>query len=175
MNISLWFLIQFSASRVNFGNIHCIYSFFSEMSQVVKILPHGKQWQSFVVKPWFADVPATSPRRQGITSHIVVNWLCYPLTHWGRDKMTAISQTTLSIAFASMKMLKFRLNFHWSLFLRFPSTISQHLVQIMAWRRPGDKPLSEPMMFNLLTHICVTRPQWVNILRLRQDGLERIL
>ena len=33
------------------------------------------------------------------------------------------------------------------------------LVQIMAWRRPGDKPLSEPMMFSLLTHICVTRPQ----------------
>ena len=36
------------------------------------------------------------------------------------------------------------------------------LVQIMAWRRPGDKPLSEPMMVNLPTHICVTRPQWVN-------------
>ena len=35
-------------------------------------------------------------------------------------------------------------------------------VQIMAWRRPGDKPLSEPMMVSLLTHICVTRPQWVN-------------
>ena len=33
------------------------------------------------------------------------------------------------------------------------------LVQIMAWRRPGDKPLSEPMMISLLTHICVTRPQ----------------
>ena len=32
------------------------------------------------------------------------------------------------------------------------------LVQIMAWRRPGDKPLSEPMMDNLPTHICVTRP-----------------
>ena len=32
----------------------------------------------------------------------------------------------------------------------------------MAWRRPGDKPLSEPMMVSLLTHICVTRPQWVN-------------
>ena len=32
----------------------------------------------------------------------------------------------------------------------------------MAWRQPGDKPLSEPMMVNLLTHICVTRPQWVN-------------
>ena len=36
------------------------------------------------------------------------------------------------------------------------------LVQIMAWRRSGDKPLSEPMMVCLLTHICVTRPQWVN-------------
>ena len=36
------------------------------------------------------------------------------------------------------------------------------LFQIMAWRRPGDKPLSETMMVILLTHICVTRPQWVN-------------
>ena len=35
------------------------------------------------------------------------------------------------------------------------------LVQIMAWRWPGDKPLSEPIMVSLLTHICVTRPQWV--------------
>ena len=35
------------------------------------------------------------------------------------------------------------------------------LVQIMAWRRPGDKPLSEPMMIRLPSHICVTRPQWV--------------
>ena len=35
------------------------------------------------------------------------------------------------------------------------------LVQIMAWRRPGDKPLSEPMMVSLPMHICVTRPQWV--------------
>ena len=36
------------------------------------------------------------------------------------------------------------------------------LVQIMAWRRPGDMPLSEPTMESLPTHICVTRPQWVN-------------
>ena len=27
------------------------------------------------------------------------------------------------------------------------------LVQIMAWRRSGDKPLSEPMMVSLQTHI----------------------
>ena len=36
------------------------------------------------------------------------------------------------------------------------------LVQIIAWHRSGDKPLSEPMTDSLLTHICVTRPQWVN-------------
>ena len=33
------------------------------------------------------------------------------------------------------------------------------LVQIMAWCRSGDKPLSEPMMVSLMTHTCVTRPQ----------------
>ena len=40
------------------------------------------------------------------------------------------------------------------------------LVQIMAWCRPGDKTLSEPMLARSLTHICVTRPQWVNIVSL---------
>ena len=44
------------------------------------------------------------------------------------------------------------------------------LVQIMAWRRLGGKPLSEPMMVSLLTHICVTQPQWVNTWRLAQNG-----
>ena len=35
------------------------------------------------------------------------------------------------------------------------------LVQIMAWRRSGDKPLSEPMLVSLRTHICVAWPQGV--------------
>ena len=39
------------------------------------------------------------------------------------------------------------------------------LFQIMAWRRPCDKPLSEPRMVNILTHICVTQPQWVKMFR----------
>ena len=34
-------------------------------------------------------------------------------------------------------------------------------VQIMAWRRPDDKPLSEAMMVVLLMHISVTWPQRV--------------
>ena len=36
------------------------------------------------------------------------------------------------------------------------------LVQIMAWRRPGDMPLSEPIMVRISMHMCVTRPQAVN-------------
>ena len=36
------------------------------------------------------------------------------------------------------------------------------MVLIMAWRRPGSKPLSEPMVVSLMRHICVTQPQWVN-------------
>ena len=35
------------------------------------------------------------------------------------------------------------------------------LVQIMAWYQQGDKPLPEPMMIILLTHICASLPQWV--------------
>ena len=35
------------------------------------------------------------------------------------------------------------------------------LFQIMTWHCPGNKPLSEPMTGNLLTHIFITRRQWV--------------
>ena len=84
------------------------------------------------------------------------------VTHWGRDKMAAISQTTRSkrifvnenVRISIKKSLKFVPNG--------PVNNILALVQIMAWRRPGDKPLSEPMVVSLLTHICVTRPQWGN-------------
>ena len=48
------------------------------------------------------------------------------LSHWGRDKMDAISQTTFSSAFSWMKMFQFQLKFHWSLFPRVQLTIFQH-------------------------------------------------
>ena len=35
------------------------------------------------------------------------------------------------------------------------------LVQTMAWRKPGDKPLSQPVTVTLLMHICVTPPKWM--------------
>ena len=45
------------------------------------------------------------------------------------------------------------------------------LVQIMAWRRSGDKPLSETMMVSLTTHICVTRLQWVKMTSHERSGV----
>ena len=82
------------------------------------------------------------------------------LTHWGRDKMAAISETKVWNAFSWMKIYKFR-SISPKCVHKDPINNIPALVQVMAWRRPGDKPLSEPMMVRLPTHICVTRPQWV--------------
>ena len=85
------------------------------------------------------------------------------LTHCGRDKMAANCPDDIfkciflnETVWISLKML---LHF----IPKGPINIIPALVQTMAWRRPGDKPLFEPMMISLLTHICVTRPQWVNL------------
>ena len=47
------------------------------------------------------------------------------------------------------------------------------LVQIMAWRRPGDKPLSGPVMVRLWRHKCVTRPQWVKTMAANDLAMQR--
>ena len=56
----------------------------------------------------------------------VMDIVLFCLTHWGRDKMAAIFQKTFWNAFPWMKMYEFRLQFHWSLFLRVQLTIFQH-------------------------------------------------
>ena len=45
------------------------------------------------------------------------------------------------------------------------------MFQIMAWRRPGGKPLSEPAVVSLLTHTCVTTPQRVKGASGHNNGL----
>ena len=84
------------------------------------------------------------------------------ICHWGWVKVDAISQTTFSIAFSCLKMFKFRLRFPIKFVAKGPINNTPALFQIMAWCRPGDKPLAGPMMISLPTYICVTRPQWVN-------------
>ena len=44
----------------------------------------------------------------------------------------------------------------------------------MAWRRPGDKPLSESMMVSLLTHMCATQHQLVSYCGIIKSSLKQI-
>ena len=91
----------------------------------------------------------------------VRKWYYIPLTHWGRDKMDAISQTIFSIFCLLNENIWIPIKISLKFVPKGPINNIPALVQIMAWCRPGDKPLSESMMVSLPTHICVTRPQWV--------------
>ena len=65
------------------------------------------------------------------------------LTHWCWDKMSDIFQTAFSNAFSRMKMVELRTKFE----VDSLAPVDNHsaLVQKMAWRWTGNKPLSEPM------------------------------
>ena len=78
--------------------------------------------------------------------------------------MDGILQTTFSNAFSGMKMYEFRFKISLKFVPKIRINNIPALVQIMAWRRPGGKPLSELMMVSLLTHICASRLQRVDIM-----------
>ena len=69
--------------------------------------------------------------------------ICFYSTHWGRDKMAAISQATFPNSFSCLEIVVFWFKFHWNLV---PIDNKWLFVLVMAWRRTGDKPLSEPMI-----------------------------
>ena len=95
--------------------------------------------------------------------------LTFMLTHWGRE-MAAIFRTTFPDAFFLMKLFELRMHFDRILFPR---------VQLIKCSIRSDNDLSPVrrqaviwtnavlllMMVSLLTHICVTRPQWIKPLR----------
>ena len=78
------------------------------------------------------------------------------LIHLGQDKIATISSIVTCIFFNE--------NVWISLKIKFVPMVQINnvpaLFQIMAWCQPGDKPLSEPVMISLLTHICITWPRW---------------
>ena len=97
------------------GNSQSVFSAFSNISagsmatmrrkRRVSTLPNPKKMYEEVRKLW-----------DGV----------YQVTHWGRDKIDSISQTTFSSAFSWLKMFEFWLKLHRSLFLRVQLTIIQH-------------------------------------------------
>ena len=62
------------------------------------------------------------------------------------EKMAAILQTTFLNAFSWMKSFVFRFKISLKLVPKGPIDNQSALVQVMAWRRTGDKPLSEPVL-----------------------------
>ena len=69
------------------------------------------------------------------------NCIWIAVTHWGRDKMAAIFPTTFSNANIWIS-IKLSLTF----LPKGPINNIPVLIQMMAWHRPGDKPLSEAIM-----------------------------
>ena len=117
-------------------------------------------------------VTKRGPRSQYMKSFLTCQFLTWPfmdkttfsLTHRGRDKMA--STFNIILKWISLNenvwiLIKMSLNF----VCRRPINNIPALVEVMAWCRPGDKPLSEPMMVRLPTHIWVTQPQWLKISR----------
>ena len=100
------------------------------------------------------------PHRQFIGWLLTVfwrNWLCFN-TLRPRQNGRYLAANIFKCIFLNENIsisLKMSLNF----VPKFQINDIPVMVLIMAWRRPGDKPLSEPMMVSLLMHICITRPQ----------------
>ena len=80
------------------------------------------------------------------------------LTHWGGDEMDAILQTTFKYTLLNENIL-ISIKISMKFIPKGSINNIEALVQIMTWRLPGVKPLSETKMIILLTHICATRPQ----------------
>ena len=84
------------------------------------------------------------------------------LTYWGRDKMARHFPDDIFKWIFLNENVWISINISLKFVRKGPINNIPTIVQVMAWRWPGDKPLCEPMMVRLLMHICVTRPQWVN-------------
>ena len=83
-------------------------------------------------------------------------------THWGRDIIAVISQTTFSNAFSWMKNFVFWFEFHWGLFLRVQSTIIQHWFRKWFGADQATSHYLNHCWLSSMTHICGTRERWVN-------------
>ena len=77
--------------------------------------------------------------------------LLFSLAQWGQDKMADFSQTTFSNEFFLNENTWISHKISLKFVPKGPINTIPALVQIMAWRLPGAKPMSEPMLVSLLT------------------------
>ena len=127
-------MVIVSLSKFVSLHIHILHDFFTTMTVSVPEMLWGHLCGPFLLK-WFNTL---RPRQNG--------------RHFADDTFNYVfmnENVRISIKFSLKFVPKVPIN-------NIPA-----LVQILAWRRIGDKPLSEPMMVNFLRHICVTRPQLI--------------
>ena len=84
------------------------------------------------------------------------------LTHWGRDKMAANSQTTFSNTFSWIKMCEYWFELHWIVFLRVQLTIFQHWLQ---WWFGANQVTSHYLNQCCLVYWCIHASLGLNELK----------
>ena len=88
--------------------------------------------------------------------------------------MAMILQTTFSYAFSWMKMFKFRLKFHWSLFPIVQLTIFQHWPRYWLGTKQATSHYLNQCWLNSLKHVCGTRGHELKIIILQALKSETI-
>ena len=83
------------------------------------------------------------------------------LTHWGRDEMLTISQTSFLSAFPWMINSVFWFKCHWSLFLSVQFTICRHWFRQWLGADQATSHYLQQCWSISLTHICGTWGRWV--------------
>ena len=67
------------------------------------------RWDLFQCLIWYLTIRSWTRNFGSQDVHVILKFsnLCQTSTHWGQDKIAAISQTTFSNAFSQMKMYEF--------------------------------------------------------------------
>ena len=120
--------------------------FIDDQSTLVQVMAWCRQATShYLSQYWSRSMsPYGVSRPQWVNTLTAL--LLLVLTHWGRGKMAAIFQTTFSNALSWRKMIEIPTQISLKFVPKGPIKNIPELVQIMAWRRTGDKPSSETMM-----------------------------
>ena len=127
----LWNFIRWYISCVFYIKCKFRHEISYEMSHEIRnfyvisyLFPHDISYDGFSV--------AGSAQSSCLNYKLISPWTKWP----------TFLQTTFSNGFSWMKMVAFWFKFNWNLFPRVQLTAS---VQVIAWRRTGNKPLPKPM------------------------------
>ena len=85
--------------------------------------------------------------------HLTNPWVL--LTHWGQDKMAAIFHMTFWNGFFFNENVSIFIKIPIKFVSKVPINNITALIQVVACHWPGDRQLSEPIMFSLLMHNTV--------------------